>query len=113
MLVLDAMGDHMVEAYSNMGLVMALYVESIVSLCLSHLVDQRTLSMGSVLDALDTVLSICLFYVSLESRVRPSNFGCVFMSSVLLLICRFSLVLYSAGLTGCRCVFLCLSFCVL
>ena len=38
MLALDAMGDHMVEAYSSMGLVMALYVESIVSLCLPHLV---------------------------------------------------------------------------
>ena len=33
MLVMDAIGDHMVEPYSSMGLVMALYVESIVSLC--------------------------------------------------------------------------------
>ena len=33
MLVVDAMVDHMVEACSSMGLVMALYVESIVSLC--------------------------------------------------------------------------------
>ena len=48
MLVLNAMGDHMVEAYSSMGLVMALCVESIVSLCLPYLVDERTLSMGSV-----------------------------------------------------------------
>ena len=97
MLVLDAMGDHIVEAYSSMGLVMALYVQSIVSLCLPHLVDERTLRMGSVLDALDAVLSMCLLYVSLGSRVRPSILGCVFMSSVLLLICRFSFVLYSAG----------------
>ena len=36
MLVVDAMGDHMMEAYSSMGLIMALYVESIVSLCLPH-----------------------------------------------------------------------------
>ena len=75
MLVLDVMGDHMVEAYSSMGLVMALYVQSIVSLCLPHLVDERTLRMGSVLDALDAVLSMCLLYVSLGSRVRPSIFG--------------------------------------
>ena len=33
MLVSHALGDHMVEAYSNTGLVMALYVVSMVSLC--------------------------------------------------------------------------------
>ena len=32
-LVSDALGDHMVEAYSSTGLVMALYVASMVSLC--------------------------------------------------------------------------------
>ena len=54
--------------------------------------------LGSVLDALDAVLSMCLLYVSLGSRVRPSIFfGGVFMSIVLFLICGFSLVLYSAG----------------
>ena len=55
MLVLDAMGDHMVEAYSSMGLAMALYGRSIVSLYLPHLVDDGNLRMGSVLDALDAV----------------------------------------------------------
>ena len=45
MLVSDALGDHMVEAYSSTGLVMALYVASMVSLCLSHFVEVRTLSM--------------------------------------------------------------------
>ena len=35
-LVSDASGDHMVEVYSSTGLVMALYVVSMVSLCLSH-----------------------------------------------------------------------------
>ena len=62
-----------------------------------HSVDERTLSIGSVLDALNAVLSMCLLYVSLGSRVRPSIFGFLIMSSVLLLICRFSLVLYSEG----------------
>ena len=33
MFVSDALGDHMVEAYSSTGLVMALYVASMVSLC--------------------------------------------------------------------------------
>ena len=37
MFVSDALGDHMVEAYSNTGLVMALYVASMVSLCLPTL----------------------------------------------------------------------------
>ena len=32
----------MVEAYSSTGLVMALYVASMVSLCLPHLVEVRT-----------------------------------------------------------------------
>ena len=36
--VSDALGDHIVEAYSSTGLVMALYVASMVSLYLSHLV---------------------------------------------------------------------------
>ena len=31
MFVSDALGDHMVEAYSSTGLIMALYVASIVS----------------------------------------------------------------------------------
>ena len=42
MLVSDALGDHMEEAYSSTGLVMALYVASMVSLCLPHFVEVRT-----------------------------------------------------------------------
>ena len=42
MFVSDALGDHMVEAYSSTGLVMALYVASMVSLCLPHWVEVRT-----------------------------------------------------------------------
>ena len=82
-----------------------------------------------VLDALNEVLSVCLLYVSLGSRVRPSIFGCVFMSSVLLLTNIFSCLFYSAGsgvkrvrvvfpvlrmrLFTCRCALLCLSICLL
>ena len=58
MFVSDALGDHMVEAYS--GLVMGLYVASMVSLCLPHLVEARTLSMLIVLRALVAARSMCL-----------------------------------------------------
>ena len=39
MFVSDASSDHMVETYSSMGLVMALYVAIIVSFCFPHVVD--------------------------------------------------------------------------
>ena len=58
MFVSDALGDHMVEAYSST--VMALYVASMVSLCLPHLVEVRTLSMLIVLRALVAARSMCL-----------------------------------------------------
>ena len=60
MLVSDALGDHMEEAYSSTGLVMALYVVSMVSLCLPHFVEVRTLSMLIILRALAAAKSMCL-----------------------------------------------------
>ena len=60
MFVSDALGDHMVEAYSSTGLVMALYVASMVSLCLPHPVEVRTLSMPTVPRALAAARSMCL-----------------------------------------------------
>ena len=57
--VSDALGDHMVEAYSSTGLVMALYVASMVSLCLPHLVEVRT-SMLIVMRVLVAARSMCL-----------------------------------------------------
>ena len=56
----DALGDHMVEAYSSTGQVMDLHVASMVSLCLPHLVEVRTLSMLIVLRALVAAGSMCL-----------------------------------------------------
>ena len=50
----------MVEAYSSTGLVIALYVASMVSLCLPHLVEVRTLSMLIVLRALVAARSMSL-----------------------------------------------------
>ena len=78
-----------------MGLVMALYVVRIVSFCFPHVVDASALSICIVLRAFVVVISMCLLYVSLGSRVSPSIFGLMFMGSVMLSIC--SCVRYSAG----------------
>ena len=51
MFVSDAIGDHMVETYSSMGLVMALYVARIVSFCFPHVVDVSALSICIVFRA--------------------------------------------------------------
>ena len=69
MLVSDALVDQMVEANSSTGLVMALYVASIVSLYLPQFVEVRTLSMLIVLRALVVAKSMYLLYVSLGSNV--------------------------------------------
>ena len=92
----DASGDHMVETYSSMGLVMVLYVAMIVSFCFSHVVDVSAFSKCIVLRAFVVVISMCLVYVSL-SRVSPSSFGLMFMGRVMLSICSSICVLYSAG----------------
>ena len=97
MFVSDASGDNMVETYSSMGLVMALYVATIVSFCSPPVVDVSALSICIVLRAFVVVISMCLLYVSLGSRVSPSIFGLMFMGSVMLSICSSSCVLQSAG----------------
>ena len=68
MFVSDASGDHMVETYSSMGLVMALYVAMIVSFCYPHVVVVSALIICIVLRAFVVVISMCLLYVSLGSR---------------------------------------------
>ena len=75
MFVADVIGDHMVETYSIMGLVMTLYVARIVSFCSPHVVDVSALSICIVLCAVVVVIYMCLLYVSLGSRVSPSIFG--------------------------------------
>ena len=65
MFVVDAIGDYTVEAYSSssIGLVVVLYVESNISLCLSW-------SIGIVLDALAAVFSMCrLFLIGADGSV--------------------------------------------
>ena len=87
----------MMETYSSMGLVMALFVVSIVCFCFTHVVDASALSICIVLRAFVVVLSMCLLYVSLGSRVSLNMCGLMFMGSVVLSICSASCVLYSAG----------------
>ena len=87
----------MVETYSSKGLVMALYVAMIISFCFPHVVDVSALSICIVLRAFVVVISMCLLYVSLGSRVGPSIFGLMFIGSVMLSICSSSCVLYSTG----------------
>ena len=96
MFVSDASGDHIVETYSSMGLVMALYVAMIISFCFPHTVDVSALSICIIFCAF-VVIYMCLLYVSLGSRVSPSIFWLMFMGSVMFYICSSSYVLYSAG----------------
>ena len=96
MFVSDASRDHLVETYSSMGLVMALYIAVIVSFCFPHVVDASALSICIVLRAFVVVISMCLLCVSLWSRVSPSILGLMFMGSVMFSICSSSCVLYSA-----------------
>ena len=107
MFVSDASGDHMVETYSSMGLVMTLYVARIVSFCFPHVVDVSALSICIVLRAFVVVIFMCLLYVSLGSRANPSIFGLMFMGSVMS-ICSSNCVLYSAG-SGVKRVYVVLS----
>ena len=64
-----------------MGIVMALYVTSIVSFCFPHVVDLSVLSI--CVDLRDfVILSMFLLYVSLGSRVSHNICGLMFMGSV-------------------------------
>ena len=55
----DASDDHMVETYSSMGLIMALYAASISSFCFPRVVDVSALSMCFCV----ILLLCCLFWL--------------------------------------------------
>ena len=59
MLVEDARGDHMEEAYSRPGLMTALYVAISVSFCLPHLVVVSDFIICSGLCACTNVVNVC------------------------------------------------------
>ena len=59
MFVSHAIGDHVAETYSSMGLVMAVYVARIVSFCFPYVVDVSALGICIVLRA----FCCCDFYL--------------------------------------------------
>ena len=97
MLVEDARGDHMEEAYSRAGLITALQVVMSVSFCLPHPVAVSAFMLCSGLCACTEMLWMCVLYVSFGSKVRPRTFVCVAIGSALLCILRFRLLVHSAG----------------
>ena len=88
MLVEDARGDHVEEAYSRAGLITALYEAMSVSFCLPHPVAVSDFMICRSLCACTDMLWICVLNVSFGSKVRPRTFGCVAMGSALLCILR-------------------------
>ena len=97
MFVFEAIGDQMVLPYSSVGRVIVLYIVINVSLFLPHLVAVRALVMLRDFLALSFVILMSSAKFSLGSNVMPSTFGFLFVGMVILLIVRFSVVLYSAG----------------
>lgn len=89
--VFEVICDHVVLAYSRMGLVIALYVEAIVSCDLPHCVVVSAFSMFTDFFAFSIVSFVCSAKFSLVSSVTPSIFGCCIVGIVVLFICRFSL----------------------
>ena len=87
----------MVFAYSKMGRVIALNVETINFFCLLHLAEVSTFIMLSVYFALVMMTFICCKNISFRSRVIPRIFGCFVVGNVCLFNSSNRIVLYSAG----------------
>ena len=89
MLVEDARGDYLEEAYPRAGPMTALYVAMSVSFCLPHPVAVGAFIICSGVCAVCTeMLRMCVLYVSFGSKVRPRTFVCVAMGSAVLFILR-------------------------
>ena len=84
-LVEDAKGNHMEEAYTRAGLITALYVAMHVSSCLPHPVADSAFMICRGFRACTEMLWM---YVNFGSKVRPRTVGCVAMGSALLCILR-------------------------
>ena len=78
MLVFDMIQLPMALAYSKMGKVMALNIETIRSFCLPHLVEVSALRMNSVHLALVMVMFMCCENVCFGLIVIPKIFGVLF-----------------------------------
>ena len=75
MLVEDARGDHMEEAYSSAGLITALQVAMSVSFCLPYPVAVSDFMICRGLCACTEMLWMCVLYMSFGSKVRPRTFA--------------------------------------
>ena len=71
MLVEDARGDHMEEAYSRAVLITALWVAMSVSFCLPHPVAVSAFMICGRLCVCTELVWMCVLYVSFGSKVRP------------------------------------------
>ena len=72
----------MVFAYSKMGRVIALNVDTINFFCLPHLVEVSAFRMLSVFFTLVLLTFICCENVSFRSKVIPKIFGCFVIGNV-------------------------------
>lgn len=97
MLVVDAMGDQMVLAYSITGSVVVLYVVINVSFDLPQCVVVSVFSMFMFCLVRVFVFRMCWANVSFGSQVSPRIRGSLTVGSMVLFICSVSVVLYSAG----------------
>src|SRR6478609_1440761 len=95
--VSEMMGDQRVFPYSMTGRVMVLYVVISVSFCLPQVVEVSALSTLSDFSALSLVILVCSVKLSFGSSVTPSILGFLTVGMRVLLILRFSVLLYSAG----------------
>ena len=94
---MEIIGDHVVQAYSRIGLVIEVYVWISVSLFLPQEVTVNALYILMVLYALDFVYFMCAANVNLGSRVSPRIIGKGFVAMILLFILMFKDLECSAG----------------
>ena len=73
MFLVDAISAQIVEAYSSIGLVAALYIKSNVSLCLLHFVEERSWYSFRCIGCYVNVFVVS----NLGSRVKPNILVCV------------------------------------
>ena len=92
----EIVGDQIVDAYSRMGRVMALYVCSSVSLCWPHLDAVMACMMLRVRLAFSHVSWMCLVKVCCESKVMPRILLWLVVGIVLLSIWMLSFYLSSS-----------------
>ena len=90
MFVAETIGDQIVDAYSIIGLVIALYVVSRHSFCFPQDVPERAFVIFRLFRALSAVFWTCWLKFSFGSKVRPRIFGFLTVGIMVLSISRAS-----------------------